>query len=97
MESEERYLGDGFFPREAEWVELVEDVLINDGWNVNSIAAFSFSMTMDTKQFNRSVYSVLDFFGDIGGLLSIMIPIGGALVALLDDLFERTLDNYIIS
>ena len=53
-------------------------------------------MSLDTKQYNRSVYSVLDFFGDIGGLLSIMLPIGGALVALLDEIFDRTLDNFII-
>ena len=24
LESEERYLGDGFFPREEEWYELIE-------------------------------------------------------------------------
>ena len=24
LESEERYLGDGFFPREANWIELLE-------------------------------------------------------------------------
>ena len=53
-------------------------------------------MSMDTKQYNRSVYSILDFLGDVGGLLSILLPIGGALIALLDELFNRTLDSYII-
>ena len=52
---------------------------------------------MDTKQYNRSVYSILDFLGDVGGLLSILLPIGGAFIALLDELFDRTLDNYIIT
>ena len=50
-------------------------------------------MSMDTKQYNRSVYSILDFLGDVGGLLSILLPIGGALIALLDELFNRTLDS----
>ena len=53
-------------------------------------------MSLDTKQFNRSVYSVLDFLGDVGGLLSILLPIGGALISLLDELFNQTLDSYII-
>ena len=97
LESEERYLGDAFFPRKAEWFELLDDITIIDGWNANSIAGFTFEMDMDTKQYSRSVYSILDFFGDIGGLLSILLPIGGALVALLDEIFDRTLDNYIIS
>ena len=53
-------------------------------------------MSMDTKQYNRSIYSILDFLGDVGGLLSILLPIGGAIIALLDELFKRTLDNFII-
>ena len=52
---------------------------------------------MDTKQYSRSVYSVLDFFGDVGGLLSILLPIGGAIIASLDGLLNRTLDTYIIT
>ena len=51
---------------------------------------------MDTKQYNRSIYSILDFLGDVGGLLSILLPIGGAIIALLDELLKRTLDNFII-
>ena len=58
---------------------------------------FAFQMSLDTKQYTRSVYSILDFLGDVGGLLSILLPIGGALIALLDQLFDRTLDSYIIS
>ena len=53
-------------------------------------------MHTDTEQHNRSVYSILDFLGDVGGLLSILLPIGGAFIALLDELFNQTLDSYII-
>ena len=97
MESEERYLGDGFFPREAQWFELYEDETYNEPVRDDKIASFSFSMSFDTKQYTRSVYSILDFLGDVGGLLSILLPIGGALISLLDQLFDRTLDSYIIS
>ena len=54
-------------------------------------------MSLDTKQYSRSVYSILDFLGDVGGLLSILLPIGGAFIAFLDELFNRNLDNYIIT
>ena len=53
-------------------------------------------MSMDTKQYSRSVYSILDFLGDVGGLLSILLPIGGAFIALIDEIFSRTLDDYIL-
>ena len=96
LESEERYLGDGFFPREAEWFELVLGEKYNDGWRDDKIASFSFEMSLDTKQYSRSVYSILDFLGDVGGLLSILLPIGGAFISLLDELFDRTLDSYIV-
>ena len=96
LESEERYLGDGFFPRQADWFEMIEGEKYNDGWEPESIMNFAFTMSLDTKQYNRSVYSILDFLGDVGGLLSILLPIGGAIIALLDELFKRTLDSYII-
>ena len=58
--------------------------------------AFQFMMSLDTKSYKRSVYSILDFLGDVGGLLSILLPIGGVIVAFLDELFNRTLDSYVI-
>ena len=90
-------MGDGFNPREAEWIELVETQRYNNGWDDNSIAALVFYMSLDTKQYTRSVYSILDFLGDVGGLLSILLPIGGAFISLLDQFFDRTLESYIVS
>lgn len=57
--------------------------------------ALQFMMSLDTKSYKRSVYSILDFLGDLGGLLSILLPIGGIIVAFLDELFNRTLDSYV--
>ena len=53
-------------------------------------------MSLDTKQYNRSVYSILNFLGDVGGLLSILLPIGSLFIDLFDSLFDRTLDSHII-
>ena len=51
---------------------------------------------MDTKQYNRSVYSILNFLGDVGGLLSVLLPIGSLVISLIDALFDQTLDGFII-
>ena len=53
-------------------------------------------MSFDTKLYTRSIYSILDFLGDVGGLLSILFPIGGVIVAILDYLFDQTLDDFIM-
>ena len=53
LESDERYLGDGFYPREDEWYELIDDETFNDGWSPESILNFAFQISMDTKQYNR--------------------------------------------
>ena len=37
-------------------------------------------MSLNTKHHIRSVYSILDFLGDVGGLLSILISIGGVII-----------------
>ena len=95
FESEERYLGDGFFPREAQWFELIEGEKYHDGIH-GRILNFAFQVSLDTKQYRRSVYSILDFLGDVGGLLSILLPIGGVIVAILDYLFDQTLDDFIM-
>ena len=58
--------------------------------------SFEITMSLDTKSYNRSVYSILDFLGDVGGLFSILLPIGGIFVALLDEILNRTLESYII-
>ena len=84
LESEERYLGDGFFPREAQWFEMIEGEKFTNGWYAGNVMNFAFQMSLDTKQYTRSVYSILDFLGDVGGLLSILLPIGGAFISLLD-------------
>ena len=49
LESEERYLGDGFFPKEAQWFELYAEDRYNDGWSNDRIASFTFVMSLDTK------------------------------------------------
>ena len=33
LESEERYLGDGFFPRQLKWIEMIDQAKYNDGWS----------------------------------------------------------------
>ena len=46
---------------------------------------------MDTKHYNRSVYSILDYIGDIGGLAGAVFSIFSTLVLLLQ---WKTTINY---
>ena len=38
-------------------------------------------MSLNVKQHVRSVYSILDFLGDVGGLFSILLSIGSLVVS----------------
>ena len=96
LESEERYLGDGFLPREAEWFELIENIKYNDGWDTHSIAGFAYQISMDTKQYSRSVYSVLDFFGDVGGLFDMLNLIGQVFISIFSVILGNGLDRFLI-
>ena len=47
-------------------------------------------MSLNKRYHIRSVYSVLDFLGDVGGLLSILISIGGVIINIFN-MFTITL------
>ena len=42
-----------------------------------------FSMSSDKRYFTRTIYSVLDFLGDIGGLAGILTYMGQTLLGLI--------------
>jgi len=44
------------------------------------IAGFTVFRSLDTKVITRSVYDILNFLGDVGGLEGILLLIGGAMV-----------------
>ena len=43
-------------------------------------ASVEFNMSMDQMNWTRSTYSILDWLGDLGGLLDILLKIGELLV-----------------
>lgn len=49
-------------------------------------------MSLNKRNHIRSVYSVLDFLGDVGGLLSILISIGGVIINIFN-MFVLTLTD----
>ena len=46
--------------------------------------------------YKRSIYSVLDFLGDVGGLFSILITIGEIIVTIPTYLFGAQIEYYLI-
>ena len=45
------------------------------------------SMSLDTHEHTRSVYSILDLLGDIGGLYSILYSIGLLIIQMMPYVF----------
>ena len=48
--------------------------------NKYKYAGIEFNMSLDQMNWNRATYSILDWLGDLGGLLDILLKIGELLV-----------------
>ena len=53
-------------------------------------------MSRNVQYHSRSIYSILDFLGDVGGLLGILEPIGGIIVSLFSFCFMSKMENFIM-
>ena len=82
LESEERWLGDGFNPRKEEFFNLIELDEYNDGRYNDSFGGVQVQMSLNTVLYTRSIYSILDFLGDVGGLYSILQSLCSILVGI---------------
>ena len=60
-----------------------------------SFGGFSIQMSLNEVSYNRSIYSILDFLGDVGGLLSILLDFGRILVMIPSFLFGSLLQKFI--
>ena len=90
-------LGDGFNPRQLEFFQLTENQKFNDGWVLDSFGGVGFQMSLNTQLHNRSVYSILDFLGDVGGLLSILLSIGALFVSLIHVFSKSFLERHVVN
>ena len=52
-------------------------------------------MSLNTVSHNRSVYSILDFLGDVGGLYSILMNIGSLAILVPSFLFGSLMDKFL--
>ena len=50
-------------------------------------------MSLDTQEHIRSVYSILDFLGDVGGLNSILLSIGQFFMTAISFIFGSALEK----
>ena len=87
LESEEVYLGDGFRVNEASFFSVYPGISFNDGIDPTSFGGYQIEMSFNRVYYTRSIYSALDFLGDVGGLYSILLDIGNVLVYALSFLF----------
>ena len=49
----------------------------NNFWN-----SITYEMSLTRQEYNRTVYGLLDFLGDIGGLFNAIYAVFGAIVAI---------------
>ena len=50
-------------------------------------------MSLDTQEHGRSIYSILDFLGDVGGLNSILLSIGQIFITAFSFIFGSALEK----
>ena len=54
-------------------------------------------MSLDTVSYSRSIYSVFDLLGDVGGLYSILLDIGAIIAMIPAFVFGSSLDRFLSS
>ena len=70
LESEETYDGSGFFPRENTFYQT-QFVKMNH-FDAGYIGGVFITLSSESVFHTRSIYSVLDYLGDVGGLLDML-------------------------
>ena len=66
-------------------------------YNQHAISQFTFEMHPDVIQQERSVYTVWDMFGDVGGLFDMLSYIGQWLVGLISFVAGSPLNRFIFA
>ena len=89
-------LGFGFFSQFEE--TFYTDVLESEIGTIfkGSLIEFSYFLSPDTKHYERSVYTVLDFLGDIGGLFDALRLIAEIFIYAVSFLTNDGPHNYIL-
>ena len=54
-------------------------------------------MSLNKVLYSRAIYSVLDLLGDVGGLYSILLDIGGYVIAIVTFLFGSSMEKFLSS
>ena len=97
LESEEQYSGLGLSVLEKEFFQLDKGNEIIDPYDQTSFGGLLIYMSMDTKSHSRSIYSFLDFLGDIGGLYAILLDSGNIIVKGLTFFLGSFLQSFLVS
>ena len=82
---------------EKNWYKLIKSTSFNDGFYPDSYGGFQIQMSLDTIKFNRSIYNILDFLGDVGGLYSILCDICNILIMVPGFFFGSLLQRFLKS
>ena len=93
--SEEDYLGIGWTaPLEHQFFDFVQESL-NQPTIESSYAEIIVGLNPNIVEHQRSIYTVFDFLGDIGGLYGTLSVIGYGIVFAYSNLLHNGLNTYI--
>ena len=95
IESEEEWLGLGFSqPYRKEWFGLkqIESYQKQEG----DPTKITFGLDQDVKVYKRSIYTILDFLGDLGGLLDALKAVVGILVTIFFKMRGDPVNKFLI-
>ena len=100
MESQEDLLGIFPFDSGQESVfyttEFVDKIPLFKGY-VDTILMISFFQAADTMMYERSVYTILDFLGDIGGLFDALGYISKLILFAFSVIFNNGPSSFIVA
>ena len=91
-------LGLGFIQKQYEYF-TVQHLKTDDAWmndDQQKLLQFQFFMHPDIIEYQRQVYTIWELFGDIGGLLEVLIVSGSFFMLSMTTIFGSGLDMYLI-
>ena len=98
VESDDRYMSLGFKPQDYTFFSAKHESTENfpDQYGIKNIFSFTFSMNMDVITHNRSIYTLWDFFADVGGLFDMLKLLSHFLLSLISSIMGSGLDQFLL-
>ena len=98
VESEDAYSGFGLEdPVVTDFFQLEFRARIFNHPSTETLFILSIAMSPEIVHHKRSIYTILDMLGDIGGLSDALFSIGGFFISFITAITGSQLDNFLVT